>query len=73
MISILNQPLIDTHETALYNTLMDFDKKRKLNSREVFPELYSKEEKDELVNEASIGSFFKSCLSTEEKIKRKMK
>ena len=43
MISILNQPLLDTHRTALYNTLMDFDKKRKLNSRKVFPELHSKD------------------------------
>jgi hypothetical protein len=43
MISILNQPLLDIHQTALYNTLMDFDKKRKLNSREVFPELYNKD------------------------------
>jgi hypothetical protein len=43
MINILNQPLLDTHETALYNTLMDFDKKRKLNSKEVFPELYNKD------------------------------
>jgi MoaA/NifB/PqqE/SkfB family radical SAM enzyme len=40
MLDILNQPLLDTHDTALYNTLMDFDKKRKLNSKEVFPELY---------------------------------
>ena len=40
MLDILNQPLLDTHDTALYNTLMDFDRKRKLNSREVFPELY---------------------------------
>ena len=43
MISILNEPLLDIHQTALYNTLMDFDKKRKLNSREVFPELYNKD------------------------------
>ena len=40
MLDILNQPLLDTHDTALYNTLMDFDRKRKLNSKEVFPELY---------------------------------
>ena len=40
MIAILNKPLLDTHKTALYNTLMDFDTKRKLNSKEVFPELY---------------------------------
>ena len=43
MISILNQPLLDTHRTTLYNTLRDLDNKRKLNSREVFPELYGKE------------------------------
>ena len=40
MLEVLNQPLLDTHKTALYNTLMDFDTKRKLNSKEVFPELY---------------------------------
>ena len=40
MIEILNQPLLDTNKTALYNTLMDLDIKRKLNSKEVFPELY---------------------------------
>ena len=40
MLEVLNQPLLDTHDTALYNTLMDFDKKRKLNSKEIFPELY---------------------------------
>ncbi len=40
MLDILNQPLLDTHDTALYNTLMDFDRKRKLDSKEVFPELY---------------------------------
>jgi len=43
MISILNQPLLDTNQTALYNALMDFDEKRKLNSRKVFPELYSED------------------------------
>ncbi len=43
MLDVLNQPLLDTHKTALYNTLMDFDKKRKLNSKEVFPELYKEE------------------------------
>jgi len=43
MIRILNHPLLDTYQTALYNTLMDLDKKRKLNSREVFPELYNKD------------------------------
>jgi MoaA/NifB/PqqE/SkfB family radical SAM enzyme len=42
MISILNQPLLDTNQTALYNALMDFDEKRKLNSKEVFPELYER-------------------------------
>ena len=40
MLEVLNQPLLDTHDTALYNTLMDFDRKRKLNSKEIFPELY---------------------------------
>ena len=43
MIDILNRPLLDTYRTALYNTLMDLDKKRKLNSKEVFPELYNKD------------------------------
>ena len=43
MLEVLNQPLLDTHKTALYNTLMDFDTKRKLNSKEVFPELYKEE------------------------------
>tara|TARA_R100000988_G_C3986208_1_gene159894 strand:+ start:66 stop:1226 length:1161 start_codon:yes stop_codon:yes gene_type:complete len=43
MLDVLNQPLLDTHKTALYNTLMDFDTKRKLNSKEVFPELYKEE------------------------------
>jgi MoaA/NifB/PqqE/SkfB family radical SAM enzyme len=43
MISILGQPLLDTNKTALYNTLMDFDKKRKLDSKTVFPELYEKD------------------------------
>ena len=43
MISVLNQPLLDTNQTALYNALMDFDEKRKLNSRKVFPKLYSKD------------------------------
>jgi MoaA/NifB/PqqE/SkfB family radical SAM enzyme len=43
MIIILNQPLLDTYRTTLYNTLTDLDYKRKLNSREVFPELYGKE------------------------------
>ena len=40
MISLLKQPLLDTNKATLYNTLMDFDKKRKLNSKEVFPEIY---------------------------------
>lgn len=43
MISVLNQPLLDTNQTALYNALMDFDEKRKVNSRKVFPKLYSKD------------------------------
>jgi len=43
MIDILNRPLLDTYRTALYNTLMDLDKKRKLNSKEIFPELYNKD------------------------------
>jgi MoaA/NifB/PqqE/SkfB family radical SAM enzyme len=43
MIMLLNKPLLDTYQTALYNTLMDLDKKRKLNSKEVFPELYNKD------------------------------
>ena len=43
MLDILRQPLLDTYKTALYNTLMDLDKKRKLNSKEVFPELYEEE------------------------------
>lgn len=38
---ILTKPLIDNHKTVLYNTLMEFDKKRNLNSRNTFPELYS--------------------------------
>jgi MoaA/NifB/PqqE/SkfB family radical SAM enzyme len=42
MLEILNQTLLDTHETTLYNTLMDLDAKRKLNSKEVFPELYER-------------------------------
>ena len=44
MIEILKRPLLDTHRTALYNMLMDFDKKRKLDSRAVFPELYEEEQ-----------------------------
>ena len=43
MLSILDKPLLDTHRTSLYNMLMDFDKERKLNSKEIFPELYTKE------------------------------
>ena len=43
MIEMLQKPLLDTHQTALYNMLMDLDKKRKLNSKEVFPELYTKD------------------------------
>ncbi len=43
MIVILNKPLIDTYRSLLYNTLMDFDKKRKLNSRKTFPEIYNEE------------------------------
>jgi radical SAM protein with 4Fe4S-binding SPASM domain len=43
MINVLTQPLLDTNEATLYNTLMDFDKKRKLNSKKVFPELYEEE------------------------------
>jgi len=43
MIIILNQPLLETYRKTLYNTLTDLDYKRKLNSREVFPELYGKE------------------------------
>jgi len=44
MISILSQPLLDTHKATLYNTLMEFDQKRNLNSKEVFPELYEEDE-----------------------------
>ena len=40
MLEKLSQPLLDTNRSALYNTLMDLDKKRKLNSREIFTELY---------------------------------
>lgn len=40
---ILNKPLIDTSKSMLYNTLMDLDKKRKLNSRDIFPEIYNEE------------------------------
>ena len=40
MVSLLQRPLLDTNRSVLYNTLADFDKKRKLNSKEVFPELY---------------------------------
>lgn len=43
MLSILDKPLLDTHRTSLYNMLMDFDKERKLNSKEIFPELFTKE------------------------------
>jgi MoaA/NifB/PqqE/SkfB family radical SAM enzyme len=43
MIEIFKRPLLDTHKTALYNMLMDLDIKRKLNSKEVFPELYKEE------------------------------
>jgi radical SAM protein with 4Fe4S-binding SPASM domain len=43
MIEILNRPLLDRHKTALYNTLMGFDKNRKLDSRKAFPELYDEE------------------------------
>jgi hypothetical protein len=35
--------LLDRHKTALYNTLMGFDKNRKLDSRKAFPELYDEE------------------------------
>jgi len=42
MLEILNRPLLDTHKTTLYNTLMDLDTKRKLNSKKVFPELYER-------------------------------
>jgi MoaA/NifB/PqqE/SkfB family radical SAM enzyme len=44
MISILSQPLLDTHKATLYNTLMEFDQQRNLNSKEVFPELYEEDE-----------------------------
>tara|TARA_R110000851_G_scaffold185745_1_gene335010 strand:- start:956 stop:2113 length:1158 start_codon:yes stop_codon:yes gene_type:complete len=43
MIDILNRPLLDTHKTTLYNTLMKFDKQRKFNSKELFPELYEED------------------------------
>jgi len=43
MISILNEPLLDTHQRALYDKLTDMDRKRKLNSKEIFPELYEVE------------------------------
>ena len=43
MVVILNKPLIDTSKSTLYNTLMDLDKKRKLNSRDIFPEIYNEE------------------------------
>ena len=43
MIEIFKRPLLDTHKTALYNMLMDLDIKRKLNSKEVLPELYKEE------------------------------
>ncbi len=40
MVSILEQPLLDTNKAVLYNTLKEQDRKKKLNSKEVFPELY---------------------------------
>ena len=43
MLSILEQPLLDKHKTELYNMLMDFDTKRKLNSKKIFPELYKED------------------------------
>jgi radical SAM protein with 4Fe4S-binding SPASM domain len=39
MENLLNEPLINHHK-ELYNDLMQLDKQRKLNSREIFPELY---------------------------------
>jgi len=43
MAVILNQPLFDTYKSTLYNMLMEFDKKRNLNSRNTFPEIYNEE------------------------------
>ena len=43
MAVILNQPLFDTYKSTLYNMLMEFDKKRNLNSRNTFPEIYNGE------------------------------
>ena len=43
MLVILNQPLIDNYKPTLYNVLMEFDKKRNLNSRKTFPEIYNEE------------------------------
>jgi len=43
MLVILNQPLFDTYKSTLYNMLMEFDKKRNLNSRNTFPEIYNEE------------------------------
>ena len=39
MENLLNEPLINHHK-ELYNSLMQFDKQRNLNSKEIFPELY---------------------------------
>jgi len=43
MLVILNKPLIDTNKSTLYNMLMEFDKKRNLDSRNTFPEIYNEE------------------------------
>jgi len=43
MAVILNQPLFDTNKSTLYNMLMEFDKKRNLDSRNTFPEIYNEE------------------------------
>ena len=43
MCAILDKPLIDTNKTMLYNTLKEFDKNRKLDSRKLFPEIYNEE------------------------------
>jgi len=43
MAVILNQPLFDTYKSTLYNMLMEFDKKRNLDSRNTFPEIYNEE------------------------------
>ena len=39
MENLLNEPLINHHK-ELYNNLMQVDKQRNLNSKEIFPELY---------------------------------